>query len=81
METKRTNKEILVKGLKLMGISLFLMFSGPTLLYIAFTNKEKPLYIPLLLLSVLLCSGAIYSAFKGIKTIMESLFNKKSNSN
>ncbi|WP_417889671.1 DUF6095 family protein, partial [Xanthomarina gelatinilytica] len=35
METKRTNKHILVKGLKKMGLSLICMFLGPTLIYIA----------------------------------------------
>ena len=78
---KRTDKDVLVKGLKKMVISLLLMFTGPSLFYVATTNKEKPLYIPLLILSLLLCAGAIYFAFKGIQTIMESMFGKKSNSN
>jgi len=39
METKRTNKEILIKGLKKMAISLIMMFAGPTLFYIAKTNN------------------------------------------
>jgi len=81
METPRTNKEILGQGLKKMAISLVLMFAGPTLFYIATTNKEKPLYIPLLILSLLLCGGAIFFAFKGIQTIIESMFGKKTNSN
>jgi hypothetical protein len=77
METHRTNKEVLYQGLKKMMLSLVMMFAGPTLFYIATTNKEKPLYIPLLIVSLLLCGGAIYFAFKGIKTIMESMFGKK----
>ncbi|WP_460219242.1 DUF6095 family protein [Psychroserpens sp. MEBiC05023] len=74
METKRTNKEILVKGIKTMGISLALMFLGPTLIYIAFSNSEKPLYIPILIVAILLCLLAVYFAFKGLKTIMDSMF-------
>ncbi len=81
METKRTNKEILVKGLKKMALSLVLMFAGPTLFYIATTNKEKSLYIPLLIISLLICAGAVYFAFKGLQTIMNSMFDKKTNSN
>ena len=81
METSRTNKDILVQGLKKMGISLALMFIGPTLFYIATTNKEKPLYIPLLIVSLVLCGGAIFFAFKGLQTIMNSLFGKKTSSN
>ena len=41
METKRTNKDILIKGLKKMGLSVVMMFAGPTLFYIATTNKDK----------------------------------------
>ena len=45
METKSTDKDILVKGLKKMGISIAFMFLGPTVLYIAFSNQEKILYL------------------------------------
>jgi hypothetical protein len=78
METKRTNKEILIKGLKKMAISLIMMFAGPTLFYIATTNKEKPLYVPILVISLLICAGAVFLAFKGLQTIMNSMFDKKS---
>ncbi len=81
METKRTNKEILAKGLKKMAISIVMMFAGPTLFYIATTNKEKPLYIPILIISLLICGGAIFFAFKGLQTIMNSMFGNKPNSN
>jgi len=81
METKRTNKELLAKGLKKMAVSLVMMFAGPTLFYIATTNKEKPLYIPILIISLLICAGAIFFAFKGLQTIMTSMFAKKTNSN
>jgi len=77
-ENKRTDKEILGKGINIMFICLFLMFSGPTILHIAFSNSEKPLYIPLLILGILLSLCAIITLLKGINTIMESLFGKKS---
>jgi hypothetical protein len=79
METKRTNKDILVKGLKKMGLSLICMFLGPTLIYVAFSNQEKTLYIPLLILSILICGLAVYLAFIGLKTIMDSMFYKTTN--
>lgn len=75
METKRTNKDLLIKGLKKMGLSLIFMFLGPILIYIAFSNQEKPLYIPILIIGVLVCIMAVYMAFKGLKTIMDSMFN------
>jgi len=81
METNRTNKEVLIQGVKKMALSLVMMFAGPTLFYIATTNKEKPLYIPILIISLLICGGAIFFAFKGLQTIMNSMFSNKSNSN
>ena len=81
MEENKTDKDVLINGLRKMGISLIFMFLGPTLLYIAFSNKEKPLYIPLLILGLIICGMAIFFAFKGIQTIMDSMFNNNSNSN
>ena len=81
MEEHKTDRELLVNGLKKMGVSLIFMFLGPTLLYVAFSNKEKPLYLPLLIFGIIICGGAIFFAFKGIQTIMNSMFNNNSNSN
>ena len=77
MEENKTDRNILAKGLKTMGISLGAMFLGPTLVYIALTNQEKPLYIPILILAIIICGLAIFLAFKGINTIMASMFKKK----
>ncbi|MFD2543831.1 DUF6095 family protein [Lacinutrix gracilariae] len=77
METNHTDKNLLAQGLKLMLITLALMFLGPILLYIAFSNPEKPLYYPLLIAGIASCVCAIYFAFKGINKIMDSMFNKK----
>lgn len=81
METKRTDKEMLVQGLRKMAISVVMMFAGPTLFYIATTNKEKPLYIPILIVSLLMCIGAGLVAFKGLQTIMKSMFGERTKSN
>ena len=77
METPRTNKDLLVDGLKTMGITLFLAFLGPLILHAGFSNPDKPLYIPLVITGVLICGAAIYFGFKGIQTIMDSLFGRK----
>ncbi|MDD7887447.1 DUF6095 family protein [Flavivirga sp. 57AJ16] len=76
METKKTNKEVLVKGLKIMGMSLGGMFLGPLLIHVAFSNQEKPLYIPILVVSIIICGLAVYLAFKGLRTILDSMFKK-----
>ncbi len=78
MKENRTDKNLLVKGLQKMGLSLVLMFLGPTFIHLSLINKEKPLYIPLLILGILGCITAIYFAYKGINTIMNSMFNKNS---
>ncbi len=77
METDKTDRDILAKGLKIMGISLACMILGPLLLHISFSNKEKPLYIPILIIALIICSLAVFFAFKGINTILDSMFKKK----
>jgi len=78
MKENKTDKELLIKGLQKTGISLILMFLGPIIIYLALSNKEKPLYIPLLILGFLGCLGAIILAFKGIIQILDSMFKKNS---
>jgi hypothetical protein len=72
----KTNRKVLSKGIKILAFTVLLMFAGPFLMYVAFSNQEKPLYIPILVASLLICAAAIYSGFKGIQTIMNSMFNK-----
>lgn len=79
METNRTNKNVLAKGLKIMVAALACMFLCLTLVHIALTNKEKPLYIPILIVAIIICVLAIFFTFKGINTILDSMF-KKNNS-
>lgn len=74
MSQKRTNKTLLVKGLKILLGTVFLMFTGPTLTYIALSNQSKLLFIPLLIIGIVCCLLAIYFMFKGIMTIVDSLF-------
>ena len=76
-DKNRTDKDILVKGLKQMGICLILMFTGPTLLHLTLDNKEKSLYIPLLIVSIILCISAVVFLFIGINTVLNSIIKKK----
>ena len=76
-ENNKTDKELLRKGLKRLVVCLFLMFLGPTLLHIAFSNIEKPLYYPILIVAILICITAIGMLYTGLNTIMDSIFNKK----
>lgn len=71
-----TDKDLLGKGLKTLGIAVMLMFSGPTLVYFVLGDQESPTFIPLIIIAFLLCIGAIIMGFKGINIIMTSIFKK-----
>lgn len=73
----KTNKNLLVKGLKLLSITFFLMFLAPVVIYQAFKNQEHPFYWPVLIVGLVLAVAAIASGFYGIKVIMDALFGKK----
>jgi hypothetical protein len=72
-----TDKTRLLKGIKLLGYTVLLMFSAPFALYQAFKNQEHPLYLPVLILGIILAISAIAMGFYGIRVIMGALFNQK----
>lgn len=71
---KRTDKDILVKGIKTMALTAVLMFVGPTIIYLSLTDTSQKVFIPLISIGFLICAAAIYFGFKGIRTIMDSMF-------
>ena len=73
----RTDKELLVKGLKSFGYTVMAMFLAPLILSQAFKNTDKPLFIPVLILGVLTAGLAIYLGFRSIKIVMDAVFGKK----
>lgn len=75
MEPKRTNKTVLARGIKFIAGSLPLMFSGPVILFSSFKNQDHPLFIPVLILALALMLGSMYLIFKGLKIIMQALFD------
>lgn len=72
--TKHTNKKVLYKGIQTMALAAFLMFVGPTLAYIGLSNKEKPLFIPIVIAAIIVCCFAVYKAVKGLNLILDSMF-------
>lgn len=76
-ETKRTDKEVLMKGVKIMLLTVVLMFLGPILFYVGLSNKEKSLFIPLMIVASVILVLAVYFMYKGLKTIMSSMFGSK----
>ncbi|NNJ89702.1 MAG: hypothetical protein HKP53_09890 [Eudoraea sp.] len=74
----RTNKELLLKGVKFLAYTTALLFTAPVVLYQAFKNQDHPWYIPVLVLGAILAISAIVMGFYSIKTIIDALFGKKS---
>ncbi|MFS4418354.1 DUF6095 family protein [Maribacter sp. 2307ULW6-5] len=74
---KRTDKELLVKGIRRLAITVVLMFAAPIVIWQAFKNEGHPLYWPVLALGLLLAAGAVFMGFKGIMTMVNALFGKR----
>lgn len=73
----KTDKNLLIKGLKNIGYTILLMFSAPVVIYQAFKNQEHPLYWPVLIVGLILGVAAIAMGFYSIKVILDSLFGRK----
>lgn len=70
-----TNKDVLLKGIKMMGGTLLLLVTAPIIINSSFKNQDHPFFIPVLGLGITLLFGAIYFGFKGIRTLMRALFD------
>ncbi|MFX0556795.1 DUF6095 family protein [Maribacter sp. CXY002] len=73
----RTDKELLVSGIKKLGYTVVLMFTAPVVIWQAFKNEGHVLYWPVLIIGIILGITAIFMGFKGISTIVDSLFGKR----
>lgn len=73
----KTDRDLLLKGVKRLAWTLALMFSGPVVLYQAFKNQDHPWYIPVLVIGGLLAIGAVGMGFYSIKTLVDALFGRK----
>ncbi|MBT8294036.1 DUF6095 family protein [uncultured Eudoraea sp.] len=70
----KTNKELLIKGVKYLAYTLVLMFTAPVVLFQAFKNTEHSFYIPVLIVGFILAIAAIVMGFYSIKVLMEGIF-------
>ena len=69
-----TDFDLLKKGLKFMAFALPLLFLSPYLLTLSFLNKEIFMFYVFLFFGIVAGAGAIYLLFKGINTVMKSIF-------
>ena len=77
MPMKRTDKELLTKGIKSFLITALTMFAAPIIIYQAFKNQENTLFWPVLVLGIILAILAIYLGFKSVSIVMDAVFGKK----
>ncbi|SIQ57636.1 DUF6095 family protein [Maribacter ulvicola] len=77
---RRTDKDLLVKGLKRLGFTVVLMFTAPFILWQAFKNQEHSMFWPVCIVGLTLAFFAVFMGFKGIMTIMNSVFGEKTKS-
>jgi len=74
---KRTDKDLLVKGIKSFLYTIGAMFLAPVILYQAFKNQENVLFWPVLIIGLLLAIFAIYLGFRSVNIVIEAIFGKK----
>ena len=68
-------KNRLSSGFKKLLITLFLMFTGPVILYQAFSNVGHQWYYIVLILGLILCILSLITFFSGIKSIINHIFD------
>ena len=74
-----TNKSVLAKGVKYLAGSLPLLFLGPVVITSAFKNENHPLYVYVLVLGIIIALAAMFLIFKGMTTVLKSLFDGDKN--
>jgi len=74
MGREHTDFDILKKGLKYLAFALPLLFLCPYILTLSFLNKENFVFYIFLFVGIVAGAGAIFLCFKGINTIMKSIF-------
>lgn len=74
MSKQGTDFKILKRGLKILAAALPLLFVAPILITLSGLNKDNYTFYIFLIVGLIAGAGAIYLLFKGINTIMKSIF-------
>jgi len=75
MNQKHTNPNLLKKGIKYLAYSLPLLFLSPYVLTLSFINKETVFFYLFFVTGLIVGFFALYFLYKGIQTLLSSLFN------
>jgi len=81
MAVVKTNKDLLIKGIKHFAYTFVLMFAAPFVLWQAFRNQDHSFYIPVLIVGIILAIAAIAMGFYSVHLIMKALFNSSDKAN
>ncbi|MEO9893394.1 DUF6095 family protein [Aurantibacter sp.] len=73
----KTDKFLLIKGLRFAGITIALMFAAPVIISSAFKNQEHAFFWPVIIIGGILAIGAVAGGFYTIKLMMDGLFGRK----
>ena len=76
MPRGHTNKQQLLKGIKYMAITVPLMVLTVYLFTLAFLNTDNIVIYIVLPLAIIGMSATIWLGFKGVRTIIRSVFNQ-----
>ena len=76
MNEHRTDRKVLAKGIRFIMFAMPLLFLGPAIIHSALKNKQHPAFYIVFSLACLVCIGAVFLFYRGIQTIMKSLFGK-----
>lgn len=77
---RRTDKDLLVKGVKSFLYTMGAMFMAPTIIYQAFKNQENVLFWPVLVVGLFLAILAIYLGFRSVNIVINAVFGEKDKS-
>jgi len=69
-----TDKKILNKGISYFAWALPLMFVGPSVIHSAFKNQHTAWHYLVLAVGIIMCVGSVLLIFKGLRTIIKSMF-------
>tara|TARA_R110000787_G_scaffold286385_1_gene404523 strand:- start:216 stop:443 length:228 start_codon:yes stop_codon:yes gene_type:complete len=75
MSQKHTDTKKLAKGIKYLAFTVPLLFLSPYLMSLSFLNKDNFTFYIFLVLGLIIGITAVYLCFKGINTIMKSMFD------
>ena len=73
----RTDRDLIIKGLKHFAYTVALMFTAPIVLHQAFKNEGHTYYIPVLIVGIVLAFAAIAMGFYSVRLIVNALFGTK----